>query len=151
MLYLQGHRRVTSVKLSGAVGLPHLQILLVNPGYLITLLLGLPYLLVNRALCKQSSITSIVCCLQLRLQCNSKALLNSVNIPHAPFTISFLLATSWANFGFCPGVPVHKGITIVLSLFRSHWLAVVYCLVLCSGSCEPVHEERAQFCEPIHS
>ena len=28
--------------------------------------------------------------------------------------------------GFCPGVPVHKGITIVLSLFRSHWLAVVY-------------------------
>ena len=43
---------------------------------------------------------------------------------------------------FCPGVRVHKGITIVLSLFRSHWLAVVYCLVLCSGSCEPVHEDR---------
>ena len=44
--------------------------------------------------------------------------------------------------GFCPGLPVHKGITIVLSLFMSHWLAVVYCLVLCSGSCESVHEDR---------
>ena len=44
--------------------------------------------------------------------------------------------------GFCPGVRVHKGITIVLSLFRSHWLAVVYCLVLCSCSCEPVHEDN---------
>ena len=43
---------------------------------------------------------------------------------------------------FCPGVRVHKGITIVLSLFTSHWLAVVCCLVLCSGSCEPVHENR---------
>ena len=43
---------------------------------------------------------------------------------------------------FCPGVQVHKEITIVLSLFRSHWLAVVYCLVLCGGSCEPVHEDR---------
>ena len=40
--------------------------------------------------------------------------------------------------GFCPGVPVYKGITMVLSLFRSHsWLVVVYCLVFCSGSCEP--------------
>ena len=28
---------------------------------------------------------------------------------------------------FCPGVRVRKGITIVLSLFWSHWLAVVYC------------------------
>ena len=44
--------------------------------------------------------------------------------------------------GFCPGVRGHKGITIVLSLFRSNSLAVVYCLVLCSGSCEPVHEDR---------
>ena len=34
------------------------------------------------------------------------------------------------GLGFCPGERVHKGITIVLSLFRSHWLAVVYCLVL---------------------
>ena len=48
---------------------------------------------------------------------------------------------------FCPGVPVHKGITIVVSLFRSHWLAVVYCLVFCIGSCEPVHEDRTQICE----
>ena len=46
---------------------------------------------------------------------------------------------------FCPGVPVNKGITIVISLFRSHWLAVVYCLVLCIGSCEPVHEDRTTF------
>ena len=46
-----------------------------------------------------------------------------------------------SGLGFCPGVRVrvHKGITIALSLFRSHWLAVAYCLVLCSGSCEPVH------------
>ena len=49
-------------------------------------------------------------------------------------------------FGFCPGVRVYKGITIVLSLFRSHWLAVVYCLVLYSGSWEPVHEDRTLFC-----
>ena len=48
--------------------------------------------------------------------------------------------------GFSPGVPVHKGITIVLSLFRSHWLAVVYCLVFCIGSCEPVHKYRTRFC-----
>ena len=41
----------------------------------------------------------------------------------------------------CPGVPVHKGITIVLSLFMSHWLAVVNCL-FCIGSCEQVHEDR---------
>ena len=46
---------------------------------------------------------------------------------------------------FCPGVRVHKGIAIVLSLFRNHWLAVVYCLVLCSGSCEQVHEDRTPF------
>ena len=58
MHYLQGHRSVTSIKLSRAVGLPYLNILLINPGYLLTLLLqcsvtlalGLPYLLVNRAL-----------------------------------------------------------------------------------------------------
>ena len=41
-----------------------------------------------------------------------------------------------------PGVPVHNEITIVLSLFRSHWLAVVYCSVLYIGSCELVHEDR---------
>ena len=35
--------------------------------------------------------------------------------------------------GFCPGG--NKGITIVLSLFRSHWLAVGYCLVFCNVSC----------------
>ena len=29
-----------------------------------------------------------------------------------------------------------------LSLSRSHWLAVLYYSVLCSGSCEPVHEDR---------
>ena len=53
--------------------------------------------------------------------------------------------------GFCPGVPLHKGITIVISLFRSHWLAVVYRSVLCIGSCEPVHEDRtkAGVTEPI--
>ena len=34
--------------------------------------------------------------------------------------------------GFCPGG--NKGITIVLSLFRSHWLAVGYCLVFWIGS-----------------
>ena len=49
------------------------------------------------------------------------------------------------RFRLCPAVRVHKGITIVRSLFRSHWLAVVYCLVLCSGSFEPVHEDRTPF------
>ena len=51
----------------------------------------------------------------------------------------------FAYFEFCPGVLVHKGITIVLSLFRSHWLAIVYCLVFCIGSSEPVHEDRTIF------
>ena len=46
--------------------------------------------------------------------------------------------------GVCLGVTVRKGITIVLSLFRSHWLAVVYCLVFCIGPCEPVHEDRTE-------
>ena len=46
------------------------------------------------------------------------------------------------KFWFCPGVPVNNGITIVLPLFRSHWFAVVYCLVFCIGSCVPVHEDR---------
>ena len=45
---------------------------------------------------------------------------------------------------FGPGALVHKGITIVLSLLRRHWLAVVYCFILCSGSCEPVHEDRTR-------
>ena len=53
--------------------------------------------------------------------------------------------------GFCPGVPVYKGITMVLSLFRSHsWLVVVYCLVFCSGSCEPVHLDRTNSCSKEH-
>ena len=49
-----------------------------------------------------------------------------------------------AKIWFRPGVPVHKGITFVHSLFRSHWLAVVYCSVYCIGSCEPVHEDRTK-------
>ena len=53
--------------------------------------------------------------------------------------------------GFCPGVAVYKGITMVLSLFRSHsWLVVVYCLVFCSGSCEPVHLDRTNSCSKEH-
>ena len=48
-------------------------------------------------------------------------------------------------FWFFPDVQVHKGITIVLSLFRSHWLAVMCCLVLCSGSCGLVHKDRTLF------
>ena len=56
----------------------------------------------------------------------------------------FFLQSASSKRRFCPGVRVHKGITIVLSLFRSHWLAVVYCLLLCSGSCEPVHEDRTK-------
>ena len=46
------------------------------------------------------------------------------------------------------GVPVNKEITIVLSLFRSHWLAV-YCLVFCITSCVPVHEDRTPFCQLV--
>ena len=53
------------------------------------------------------------------------------------------------KFWFCPGVRVHKGITIVLSLFRSHWLAIVYCFILCIGSCEPVHEDRTSVLDGI--
>ena len=30
------------------------------------------------------------------------------------------------GLGFCPGERAHKGITIVLTLFRSHWLAVLF-------------------------
>ena len=67
---------------------------------------------------------------------------------------SLFLDTDWLKMAFrarkvsgafekrAPGVRVHKGITNVLSLFRSHWLAVVYCLVLCSSSCESVHKDR---------
>ena len=51
----------------------------------------------------------------------------------------------FAAGGFCCGVQVHKEIATVFSLFRSHWLAVVYFLVLCSGSCEPVHEDRSSW------
>ena len=53
---------------------------------------------------------------------------------------------------FClGGVPVYKGISMVLSLFRSHsWLVVVYCLVFCSGSCEPVHLDRTNSCSKEH-
>ena len=51
----------------------------------------------------------------------------------------FILSTLHFQ-GFCPDLPVHKGITIVFSLFRNHWLAVVYCVVFWIGSCEPVHQ-----------
>ena len=60
---------------------------------------------------------------------------------HLEFFIDFGLKSVKIK-GFCPGVLLHKGMTIVLSLFRSHCLAVLYCLVLCGGSCEPVHEDR---------
>ena len=47
--------------------------------------------------------------------------------------------------GLCPHVPVHKGITVVFCLFRSHRLSVImYCLVFCIGSRVPVHEDRKQ-------
>ena len=40
--------------------------------------------------------------------------------------------------GFCHCVVVHKGIAILFSLFRTHWLCVAYCLVLyqllCTGT-----------------
>ena len=61
--------------------------------------------------------------------------------------------------GFCPGVAVYKGITMVLSffrrvdmdVFRSHsWLVVVYCLVFCSGFCKPVHLDRTNSCSKEH-
>ena len=48
------------------------------------------------------------------------------------------------DYWLCPRVPVHKGITVVFSLFRSLWLAVMYCLVFCIGSCVPVHEDRTR-------
>ena len=54
-----------------------------------------------------------------------------------------LAALPHANW-LCPGVPVHKGMTIALSLFRSRCLAVVYCLVLSIRSCELVHEDKTR-------
>ena len=54
------------------------------------------------------------------------------------------LRQRWRNPGLCPGVPAHKRITIVLSLFRSHWLAVVCCVVFCIGFCESVNEDRTE-------
>ena len=39
---------------------------------------------------------------------------------------------------FCPRVPVHNGIAIVLPLFRIYSLCVAYCLVFCITSCVPV-------------
>ena len=61
-----------------------------------------------------------------------------------------LILVRWRqNNLFFPGVAVNKEMTIVLSLFRSHWLAVVYCLVFCLGSCAPVHEDRTQNFERI--
>ena len=49
-------------------------------------------------------------------------------------TKPYLYAKAW----FCHGVPVQKGINIVLSLFKSHWLPVFfYCLVFCIGYCKP--------------
>ena len=35
-------------------------------------------------------------------------------------------------------------------LFWSQWLAVVYCLVFCIGSCEPVHEDRTHASHASH-
>ena len=53
------------------------------------------------------------------------------------------------DYWFCPCVPVYKGISIVFSLFRIHWLCVAYCLVSCIGSCVPVHDDRPNiFCYP---
>ena len=68
-----------------------------------------------------------------------------LNILFGNFILPFETIRLFRKVWFCPGVPVHKGIMIVLSLFRSHWLlAVAYCLVCCIGSCEPVHEDRTK-------
>ena len=76
-------------------------------------------------------------------RCNTcQALAWSYTTCGARYKTKTMLQDRRQLIGLCPGVPVHKGITIVLSLFRSHWLAVVYCLVFCIGSCEPVHEDR---------
>ena len=42
-------------------------------------------------------------------------------------------------------VPVHKGVAIVFSLFRIHWLCVVDCLVFCIGSYKSVHGHRTLY------
>ena len=41
----------------------------------------------------------------------------------------------------CINVPAHKGISIAFSLFTSHWLAAVYCLLFSIGSCVRIHED----------
>ena len=79
-----------------------------------------------------------------------------MNIMYASTSFPGLLWNTWqckitvSTCGFCPGVPVHKRTTIVLSLFRSHWLTAVYYLALCSGSCEPVHEDRTHLCKSLY-
>ena len=59
-----------------------------------------------------------------------------------PRSRTLIIYNQHQRIWLCPREPVHKGITTVFSLFRSLWLAVVYYLVFCMGSCVPVHEDR---------
>lgn len=65
---------------------------------------------------------------------------------YSPTTIHRIPDNWWTvQLSSCTGaVPVRKGITIVFSLFRSHWLAVMYFLVFCIGSCVPVPEDKTK-------
>ena len=56
-----------------------------------------------------------------------------VDTNHKLIRYVYNLVLSW-----CTG---SQGNNHFFSLFRSHWLAVVYCFVLCSGYGEPVHED----------
>ena len=49
---------------------------------------------------------------------------------------------------FCPRLPAHKPLPLYF-LFRINWLRVAYCLVLCIGSCIPLHEDRTGSCRVI--
>ena len=61
-----------------------------------------------------------------------------INVPITKLSRRLGIMKVRKTLSWCTG---SQGNNLFFSLFGSHWLAVVY-LVLCSGSCEPVHEDR---------
>lgn len=55
---------------------------------------------------------------------------------------SSLRCTKPSHRWLCHRVPLHEGISIVFSLFRSPCLAEMYCLIFWIGSCVKVHEDK---------
>lgn len=53
------------------------------------------------------------------------------------------ITASHLSEGLHPCISVFKGITLVFSLFRSHWLAVKCCFIFCIISGVLLHEDRS--------